>query len=221
MISIHLSFLQHFHTFNQLLKKLVLLHCNSSFILFIVNAVCCISEGSLKINPEATLAPYKSLFKICLIDKGNSNIALINKRHALSHNKGIKFLEISHKSILSHFSKFLKVNQLPVHLSLLEHTQRFSPILKKLILLHCNDNFIVFLLEVALNIIGGNLRISSKSGLETYRRLFKQLILSNLSKSTSSVKEKRKILSTPKGLKLLTFLYEPIIQQLTPKQEKK
>ena len=90
----------------------------------------------------------------------------------------------------------------------------FSPLLKKLFLLHCKATFILFIAEVLLNIVNGNLPIQSKLELQKFRKEIYQII-NNRKRSGSSVKEKRYILATSRGLRLLALIYDPAIKHFS------
>lgn len=96
-------------------------------------------------------------------------------------------------------------------ISMLKHYQTFSPLLKKLFVLHCNADFIIFLLECFINIIEGNLKIQSKNALSPFSKIL-ALLVEDRSKAEVSIKKKRHLLMTSSGIKLLNIVYVSIIQ---------
>lgn len=95
-------------------------------------------------------------------------------------------------------------------ISMLKHFETFSPLLKKLFLLHCDPLFILFICEIILNVLEGNLQIQSKIKFVQYEEVITQLI-DDRAKSKVSIKSKREILASDKGLKLQALLYKPVL----------
>lgn len=95
--------------------------------------------------------------------------------------------------------------------SMLKHFNTFSPLLKKLHILHCDTEFILFLIEILLNCLSGNIVVQSKDSLKPFKSLFRALT-SDRNEDQISIKQKRNLLATNKGLLLLKKLYEPTIK---------
>ena len=92
----------------------------------------------------------------------------------------------------------------------------YSPILKKLFLLHCNKEFIFFVAEILLNVLAGNLPVQ-ESVLTELRRFEKEIssIVLNREKSYEATREKRMLLASNRGLLLLSHLHETIGNETT------
>ena len=94
---------------------------------------------------------------------------------------------------------------------MLKHFQTFSPLLQKLFLLHCDSLFVLFLIEVLLNVLEGNLPIKSKHDLSQYAKEV-AILISGRDKAEIRIKPKRKILASNRGLKIIALLYTPVIE---------
>ena len=90
--------------------------------------------------------------------------------------------------------------------------QTFKPSFRKIFLHNCPKEFIRFLCECCFNLLAGKLNIK-KSQVFKFERQLKRLI----SKSTS-LRERRSILSSPKGLKLISMLI-PVVTKKVDKRE--
>ena len=95
-------------------------------------------------------------------------------------------------------------------ISMLKHFQTFSPLLKKLFVLHCDSSFILFIAELLLNVIEGNLRVQSKTQLQQYEPEIAK-ILEDRNGHAVSIKSKRRVLATNHGLQVIALLYKPTI----------
>ena len=91
-------------------------------------------------------------------------------------------------------------------LSLLE---KLTSVQQQKLLKNCDKDFLIFCCECTLNVINGTVGINLKE-LRPYE---KQLRL--LSKTSTSVKERRKILMSSKGLKLMNLINQPCYCYLT------
>ena len=74
--------------------------------------------------------------------------------------------------------------------------------------MHCDSLFILFLTEVVLNVLEGNLPIQSKVKFLQYEEEITKLVRDR-KKEKISIKMKRNILASNRGLKLLDLLYKP------------
>jgi len=74
------------------------------------------------------------------------------------------------------------------------------------------DAFIKFLSDCLLNIINGNVRGISKKKLKDHEGQIKKLTTRR-----TSIKERKVILASPKGLKLLSTTVGPVLKHLSTK----
>ena len=84
----------------------------------------------------------------------------------------------------------------------------FSSNFQKVFLENCPKEFIRFLCECIVNLVDGHLDIK-KNQVVKYQHMVKRL-----GQRTVTLKERRKILSSNKGIRLLTLLFEPILKRL-------
>lgn len=88
--------------------------------------------------------------------------------------------------------------------------QTFSPTFKHIFLQNCPKEFVRFLSECVVNLMRGELDSLNKSDLISYKAQLKKLV----SKRTT-LKERRLILGSKKGLKLIEMITPPVITRLS------
>ena len=88
--------------------------------------------------------------------------------------------------------------------------QIFSQKLQKQFILHCPKSFIKFLRECLVNLLRGELKDLRKVDVVKYRRE-----ISELTRRRTSLHKRRTILSSPKGLQLISVITPFVIKRLT------
>lgn len=94
-------------------------------------------------------------------------------------------------------------------LNTLKRFQKLKMAEKRRAIQQAPDDFLIFLSECFLNILNGNIRSLKKTQLLTFRRQLEVLTNQN-----TRIIERRVILASPKGLKLLSKTVGPVIEYL-------
>lgn len=89
--------------------------------------------------------------------------------------------------------------------------QTFSHRFKKHYLQKCPKEFIRFLCECIFNLVEGNLHVIEKKTVSAYKKQISKLV-----QRKPSFRERRTILSSPKGLSLLKVITPSIISNFIP-----
>jgi hypothetical protein len=87
--------------------------------------------------------------------------------------------------------------------------QSFTPTCQRVFLQQCPKEFIIFLCECIINLLAGKLKVV-KSSLEKYKRQLRRL-----SQKRPSVKERRLILSSAKGIGLVKTFAPSVIDRFS------
>ena len=96
------------------------------------------------------------------------------------------------------------------HLSTLITFQTYSQNFKKSFLRNCPKDFIQFLNECIVNLLGGQLQEIQKQDVIKYRDEIHQLVLKR-----TGINKRRAILSSRKGIELISILTPSIINRLS------
>ena len=201
-----LSILKHYKEFSPLLKKIFLVHCDHSYIRFIIECIVNILEGNLPIPSLTTLEQFESILQqiVSLVKPQESYVAAV--RSILISNQGVALIDELHTPILLYFG----YPTAATHLTFLAHFILFKPILQRLVIRHCKASFIIFLLECVVNTSKGHKRYrSSKSVQKQYSGIIKSLSKSVVNKSFD-VQKIREILVTREGLEFIAALYSEV-----------
>ena len=201
-----LSILTHYKEFSPLLKKIYLVHCDDSYIRFIVECIVNILEGNLPILSLTSLEQFQSIVQqiLSLVKSQASYITKV--RSILISDQGVALIDELYNPILLQFGYPTSAT----HLSFLAHFILFKPILQRLLIRHCKASFIIFLLECVVNTTRGHKSYrSSKSVQKQYSGITKSLTKSIANKKFN-VQKIREILVTRKGLEYITTLYNEV-----------
>ena len=92
-------------------------------------------------------------------------------------------------------------------LSTLQLFGSFNLLLKKLFVLHCSSEYIIFIAELLLNIVNGNVLISAveKTRLMNFQKEI-SIIIAARGKTKKSIRHKRQVLSTNRGLRVINLI---------------
>ena len=96
------------------------------------------------------------------------------------------------------------------YVSILPIFQRFTRKLQKQFILHCPKSYIQFLSECLVNLLRVELKDLRKEDLVKYRKE-----ISELTRRRTSLRKRRTILSSSKGLQLIAFITLFVIKRLT------
>ena len=96
------------------------------------------------------------------------------------------------------------------YLSMLNMFQSWTPKCRKLFLLHCPKDFIGFISECIVNMLRGQLDDLKKTDVQKYQKEIKKL-----ARKRTPLHERRKILSSTKGLNLIATITKSIIVKLS------
>ena len=96
------------------------------------------------------------------------------------------------------------------YVSILPIFQTFSQKLQKQFILHCPKSLIQFLSGCLVNLLRGELKDLRKVDVVKYRRE-----ISELTQRRTSLHKRRTILSSPKGLQLISVITPFVIKRLT------
>ena len=110
---------------------------------------------------------------------------------------------------LRHKQKFQKLTMSEKNLHTLSLLEKLTSIQQQKLLRHCDKEFLRFCCECAINVVNGTVGINVDE-LKQY-----EIQLRLLCKRSTSNKERRKFLMSPKGLKLLNFFIQPCFCYLT------
>ena len=199
------SMLQHFHKFSTLLKRLFLLHCDDQFIRFLTECVINILEGTVSLISKARFQRFEHTISSVFSARQKGNLKLI--RRLLSTNKGIQLLAEVYQPITTHFAHISIAN---TPRTLFAQFLLFKPVLQRLFLQHCNASFIVYIIDCVLKIIKGTTQLRVPiSQVKPFASLARNLAEGRV-KAEISLKNKRQLLCSAKGLQFLPIIYQAV-----------
>lgn len=185
------------------MKKLFILHINNEFIIFLTEVILNIKSGNLAVPSREILTPFKKVFIDLLSDRSMRPNSIKAKRNMLITTNALRLQSILYKPIIKHFQSLADSLGSPSLMSLWKHFENFNSILKKLFLLHCKPNFIVFITDS----IRDTTRVKNLDPLIVKQRKLIKMLLADNTKDTVSVKNKRHQLGTGNGLKLMSHTF--------------
>ena len=96
---------------------------------------------------------------------------------------------------------------------MLKHFHKFSPLLKRIFLFHCDDEFIRFLTECLINILEGNVSLISKARMHRFEYTVTNI---TTARQNHNLKLIRRLLSANRGIPLLSVIYHANHDTLCP-----